>query len=592
MEFIKENSESGIDNKKQELIKDKPIEKKETEKYSGDVDNSEIKKNAEINEKDEKNADINHGEREIERIKKINESRKLIAEIPNDKLHEKTIQSKSESQISKEEINYLVENYLDDKEKANKNDFGEFVQKKIDEVVNKPISRRNFLKIAVGATAGLAVGYQYLKENIDSLWEEYQKEILRGYEIEYSKDMTELYEKVSSLPSKNAKTEDVNKNIDEIEKSFEFAKFIKNSEKQSIDALADDLVKKNVDVILFGETHGPESNAKNAVEVLEKLKNKSSKKITKLCLEVLDYKDSKSIELTEKFNQKNISAENFQKSLNLLENILPLLQFAQENNIRIEGLEDKEKTDPTKAQINEIEKNALDRFIVMTHKLGEVSKNKKEDEIIIAYSGSFHADMKQWDLTHVPNNYLSVMQPIDWNFKKFVESEDGAGKDYTFKEYLEKNGFKTIALHLKDMNSIPVGTDNTAGYTYNWLNNEDAEKIGKKWKEDWKNYETKQQLPFSVKLDDKENIYYIVNPGKISKSPPAINVFEAIRKNHPALHKIIKNKRYVDYQHERFGYDMTLAFYAKDSIYAKMSEIDLKSGKIKKIFLPEQEKNK
>jgi len=324
----------------------------------------------------------------------------------------------------------------------------------------------------------------------------------------------------------------------------------------------------------------------------EKFKTKSSKKIAKICLEGLDYKDPKHIELIKRFNQKQISADFFIKELDP-QNTLgysSLLKFAEENNISIEGLEDAEKIMLMRREGKEdLNKIDLERSMIMTHRLGEIVKNKKNDEIIIAHSGSSHTNMGSWDLTGYLKNYLNIIQPSGWYIKQ------NAGKfamegDYTFKEYLEKIGFKTASIHLKDIGVISEQNSHVSGYSYNWLNGNDAEKLGEKWKKEWESYKIDHKSPFSINWkDDGENSYFVIETGKIPEISPVLNFFETIKNNHPSFHEVIKNKKCVDYQpylgHE---YDMALVSQTFDSVSAKMGEVNLESGKIKKMYLPEQ----
>jgi hypothetical protein len=472
--------------------------------------------------------------------------------------------------LTKEDVKDLAGGFSADKEEIG--GFSDFISNKFKKM---SVSRRRFLKIAAGAVVGLTIGYKYFKENIDNLWAEYQREKLSGYEIDYSEEMTQLYEEVKNFPERERKPEDINKNLKAVEGELKYIEFIKNSEKKNIGNLVDNLIGADSDVILFGEWHGPESNAKNAVKILGEFKNKSQKKIIKIALEFLDFKDKKSVEYTEKFNKKEVSPEEFYLKGYFRSDIRPLLEFAQKNNILIEGLEDKENFGYFKG---------LERFTGMSHRVGKLTKEKNENEIVIVFAGAGHTTKKTWRFPEIAN-HLATMRPVLYISEEAAEI--AGEKDYTFKEYLEKLGLRPAVVNLKDLSHSSMTVDNIFGYTYNFLGEEEAIQASNRFEEKWNNYKVGRKEPFWMK--ESEDIHLFVNPSEIPNTPPALNMFETIRKNHPILYKIIK-KDYVDYQ--PFKYDQVLAFRSENYKSAKIADLDLKTGKVKKLYLPEQEKAK
>lgn len=469
--------------------------------------------------------------------------------------------------LTKENIKSLAKGFSKNEEEVE--GFSDFIVNKFKKM---SVSRRRFLKIAAGAVVGLTIGYKYFKENIDNLWAEYQREKLVGYEIGYSEEMTQLYEEVKNFPERKRKPEDINKNLKAVEDELKYIEFIKNSEKKNIGNLVENLIGADSDVVLFGEWHGPESNAKNAVKILEEFKNKSQKKIIKIALEFLDFKDKKSVEYTEKFNKKEISSEEFFKVGNFRSDIRPLLEFAQENNILIEGLEDKENFGYFKG---------LERFTGMSHRVGKLTKEKNENEIVIVFAGAGHTTKETWRSPEVAN-HLATMRPTQYISEEAAEI--AGEKEYTFKEYLEKLGLRPAVVNLKDLGHSSMTVDNIFGYTYNFLGEEEAIQSGKRFKEKWNNYKVGRKEPFWIK--ESEDIHLFVNPSEIPNTPPALNMFEIIRKNHPILEKIIKND-YVDYQ--SFKYNVALYSNTEGQKSAKIAELDLKTGVVKKLYLPKQE---
>ncbi len=489
------------------------------------------------------------------------------------------IENKNEKKLSSEEVEAVVEKYLSGKERTSVKeikDFGDFVKEKID----KPITRRNALKLIIGgAAAALFINKDYLLDNINVWWSEFQEQEENGYEIEYSKEMTALYKELEKFPEKEIDYEKVNKNLNGIGIEFKHAKFIKNSEKKEVDKMIDSIIANDNDIILFGEYHGVDSNAINAVKVLEKLKEKSGKKITKIAFEFLDFNDPKSVELIEKFNNKQISAEDFHSKSYFQGNMKPLLEFAQKNNISIEGLEDQKNIN---SELSLMEK-AAQRAVNMSLKSGSLAKEKNNDNILVIFSGVAHSSKSGYG-EKKGHEYLSPLQRIEYTTQ--TTAEQAVEKNLTFKEYLEEFGFKPAVIKLEDINHQAQVNNNLFGYTYNFLKEEDAQKISEQWKKEWQNYKIDRKNPFSINSNDEKNSYLVVNPSEIPNTPPALNAFEEIKKNFYHLHKMIRKVNYVNYIPDK--YEMNLLAQTGADISAKLAEIKLESGKIKKLYLPEQ----
>lgn len=473
------------------------------------------------------------------------------------------VEFKNDGSLSVNDIKDLSSKYSGDKEETDR--FADFIMKKF----KKSITRRDFLKTAAGAAVGLTIGYAYFKENIDKLWLEFQEERENGYEIEYSEQLTELYEEVKNSPDKEIRHETLGKTLKDVNVLFENAEFIKNSDKKNLEYLANELDEKQLDVLLFGENHGPESNAKNAVAILEKLKKK---KISKICLEFLDRKDREKAALTELFNNKKISADEFFKNGNYPSDIRPLLDFAQKNNIPVSGIEDYE---------NYGDEAGFERFLSMSNIVEEEAKNKKENETIAVFTGKFHTDQKNLGETF---EYLMNEKPF---FKESYDS--GQQRNYTMKECLEESGLKPAVINLEDW-KYTSSTDNLyVKEKYGRLQNDEEAEIFKNYcQKKWSSYMIGGENVFSVANKNAENTYTIVTPSEVPDISPALNLSGEIRKKYQKLQDILDKEAILS----EFGSQeakIHKSFSGKD---IKIAELHEKTGKIKKLFLPEQSKEK
>jgi hypothetical protein len=489
-----------------------------------------------------------------------------------------------ERKATQEDIDMLAKEQASSKEEADA--FNCFLENKFgidDKKKEYKISRRNLLKISGVVACGVVgiIKYGYLKENFNKLWTEFMEQRENDYEIEYSKEMTALYKKTKNLPEKDLDSEAISENLKNIDKNFELAELIKNSAKENIEILPELLKKENNDVVIFSEYHGAKSNAKNTVEILEKFKEKSDKKVSKIGLEGLDYTDMESAELVNKFNNGQISANDLYFKSYFRTDVRLLLEFAQKNNIPIEGIEDEEKFGHTFDNTR-----GMRRYTRLSHKVGSMAKEKKGDEVIIIFTGADHATINNWGTDSVQNRLSQIKSTVSRSEKDIISSDEN---DYTFKEYLNKIGLKSAVINLKDLGYLSQINDHIMGQTNIWLLKEDSEKRSKEWKEKWNNYKSDQNEPYLIIPRNEKESYEFINPEKIPEAPPALNVFETIKNNYPDVAKMIRNK-YIDYQ--PIEYNMFLVSQTGDGIAAKMADMDLDKGKIKKLYSPEQLKEK
>ncbi|MBU4338747.1 ChaN family lipoprotein [Patescibacteria group bacterium] len=478
-----------------------------------------------------------------------------------------------------EDIRQLSSKYLSGEKRIK--DFGDFLAVKTDP--KNKYSRRNFLKIA-GAAIGVATGimtYKYLKENFDALWAEFQETTENNYETVYSKEMTNLYKELEKFPEEKIDYEKVNKNLNGINIEFKHAEFIKNSDKKEVDEMIDSMIASKNDIILFGEYHGVDSNAVDAVQVLEKLMKKTDKKISKIGLEFLDFKDPVSVDLIEKFNNKQISSEDFYSQGYFQSDIRPLLEFAQKNNIPVEGLENKNNLSDDLS----LEEKAAKRAVDMNLKAGSMAQEKDSNDILIIFSGVAHSSKSGYG-EKKGRNYLPPVQTVEYTTQG--TADEAVEKNYLFKESLEKQKFKPAVIKLENMNHQARANNNLFGYTYNFLKDEDAQKFSEQWKQEWQNYKIDRKKPFSINSNDEKNSFLLVNPSEIPNTPPALNVFEEIRKKFNPLYKMIRKKDYVSYSPPPNKYEMSLLAQTGASLSAKLADINLKSGNPEKMYLPEQ----
>ena len=380
----------------------------------------------------------------------------------------------------------------------------------------------------------------------------------------FSKKLTGLYEEVKDLPDKNIKYENLEESLEEANKFFNYAELIQNGEKKDLNNLADNLKDKETDVILFGEYHGPKSNAVNTVEVLKKLQDRNCK-IANIAFEFLSYNDPKAVELTEQFNNKEISVENFYYSGHLYarSDIKPILEFAQNNNIPITGIESSEHS---------FSYNNLSRFTDISHRVGKIAEHKKEGEITAVFVGARHTTESNFNLD----------DPITSKYRENREKIDE--KDYTIKEYLEELDFKPAVINLDEWKEFAKVSDEYFRESYNKLEGKNASLFGNYCVENWKKYKLDQKNIFVVDHGKGKNVYSVVSPSEIAEVPPSLNVLKGIEDNYSTLKKIMhKQGVFISYENNKISLE-----YNGEKM--DVAQIDSETGQIKKIFLPEIEK--
>ncbi len=512
----------------------------------------------------------------------------------NPELHfpktEKEPSASKKKTLTESDIEDLARNFSKNEKEIE--GFVEFIDNKF-----KKMSRRDFLKAAIGgigAAASVSYCYKYFKENADKLWTEYQQlekkkeQIEPEYKIVYSKEMTELYEKVENLPNKEIKYKSLDEALKDVSELFKHAEFIKNSKKNNLEWLVNELNRRDLDAILFGEYHGPKSNAVNLVKILESLQLKSNKKIAKIALEYVDFVDQRDVDLTEKFNKKEISIDDFYHASSHFKtdfrtDIRPILEFAWKNNIPITGLEDKRNFSG--------EETGLKRFRNMSQRVGDLLKDKKGEEIIVTFSGLSHTTRKNLSEKAIHEEERAIRG------EKYDTSKE---KDYTFKEHLEKIGFSAVAINLEDWKFIHTKDNWNLGTNYYLLKKGDDEIFYNYCQKRWNNYKTTEKETFSI--ENEEGIYTVVTPCKVPETSPNLNVLKAIKKT-PILKNLVDKKDvfFLPFYKDPENPYLTKIFsprYLKThatkfiDIAVKIADIDFETGKVRKLYLPEQAKDK
>ena len=387
---------------------------------------------------------------------------------------------------------------------------------------------------------------------------------IQGAQETFSEKLADIYEEVKDLPDRDMQYENLDENIEEADKFFDCAEFIQNGEKESIDDIVDDLKENEIDTLLFGEWHGPDSNVDSTLEVLEKMQD-DNHKIVKIALESLSYTDSKSVELVEQFNNREISADDLRSCLYTRSDIRPILEFAQDNGIPITGIETGNSPSP----------GDLSRFTEMSHRVAEIVEDKEDGEIVAVFAGLRHTTEAGFSLDDIDVS----------------EYKEGRGemdeKDYTMKEHLEELGFKPAAINLYDWERFAEKSDEYFYGSYEKLERENARSFGDHCLENWENYKLDQEDVFAIDHGEEKNVYSIISPGEIAEAPPSLNALKSIEDNYPAIEEIIhKQNVYLEYYNDKIsvGYSDKLT---------EIVQMDPESGQIKEIFLPEDpEKDK
>ncbi|MFZ2969919.1 MAG: hypothetical protein WA063_02110, partial [Minisyncoccia bacterium] len=391
----------------------------------------------------------------------------------------------------------------------------------------------------------------------DHKFENAEKEVV-------SKEMNDLYDKVENLPDNKVKYDKLDDVKEETDLYLDYAESIHNGEKESVNQMVDDLVKSSPRVITFGEWHGPESNAINTVEILEKFKEKGGEEIGSIVFEFLSYTDPEAVKLTEQFNNKEISVKEFYNSGHLYarSDIRPILEFAQQNDIPIAGLE-KEKVDFAPDDFN--------RFTEISHRVGEIA-NENKNKVEVVFVGVRHLDEETFEL---PDAHIGYREA----------KADANEKDYIINKYLEEDlGLKTAEVKFHVPEIFAIATDEFSREKYINLGEEDKKEFAEHVEVGWKNYESEQEETVVVK--HKEGVYSVVSPGKIADVPTYVNALESIRENYPQLEETMhKLGVFVSY-----GYDKITLQYNNENLV--VAEIDHETGKLKEILLTSDDYNK
>ena len=389
-----------------------------------------------------------------------------------------------------------------------------------------------------------------------------------GKEIPSAK-ITEIYEKTKDLPKNEIKYENINSTIKEVDNYFKYAELIKNGEKENLDGVVDNLVHNNNDVILLGEWHGPDSNAINSAKILEKISDKN-KTIAKIAFEFLSIDDPETIKIVEKFNKKEISAEDFHYKSNVLfgrSNIMPLLEFAQKHDIPITGIENGNSSkSPWSGE-------DVSRFTNISHNIGEISKEKKSDEIVVVFIGQKHTTESNFGLDSTQTSAYKEGR------------KDAREKDYTIKEYLEKSGFNPAAINIDEWSKVAGASDGYLENAYKKTDPKDKESLEDYVNKNWGNYKMEQKEVFAVKHTGDKNVYSVINPSKAPENPPQFNTLKTIKENYSQLDKVIEGDASATYYND----ELIVHYDNKNLVVAKTNP---DTGKIEEVFLPQGDYNK
>jgi len=525
--------------------------------------------------------------KEINRVKNIISKEKLIelAEIDFDSLSTKDLENSSYGDLEfiTESINESINKFGTNKEA---NELIIAAPSNVDNLLELVRKHEKVVKIGelalylstLGMPAFNALAEDDLKVEIDGqeillkdladnteLTKEVSRNIDSSIEVgqeSFSQKLADIYEEVKDSPDKNIEYGNLDESIEEADKFSDYAEFIQNSEKESVEDIIDNLKENGANVLLFGEYHGPDSNAANTVEILEKMQD-DDHKIANIAFEFLSYTDPKAIELVEQFNNGEISVEDFCSGdcLYTRSDISPILEFAQDNNIPITGIETGE---------HGFSNNDLSRFTDISHRVGEIAEDNEEGEISAVFIGA----------RHTTESNFNFDDPFTPEYKEGREEIDK--NDYTIKEYLEELGLEPAAINLDNWEEYAKASDGYFKESYNQLEEEDAKLFGNHCMENWEKYQLEEKDVFAVNHEGEKNVYSIVDPGKITEVPSFLNAFKSIDDNYPALKEIMKkNNTFVTCQYGEISMG-----YNNEEI--NIAQIDSETGQIEEIFLPEK----
>lgn len=385
--------------------------------------------------------------------------------------------------FTEEDIKNLAKDFSKDKEETD--GFANFIANKF----KKKITRRDFLKIAGGAGIILAIGYKYLKENINNLWVDYQK---------------------SKIPEVKKEFEDLQSSIDLLEKLAEYPEMIKKSEKQTLNEFVKDLSKKNFDNLILGERHGFGPTLEKAPYLLEEL-IKKGQKISAICLEGVSYTDPEHVEIIKKINTKDVLLEKMPKIVGPIE----LIKLATKYFIEIIGLE--------KGKPGSYRPDEYDRFREMSERIGEISKERVKDGIVVTYVGQGHVTTDAWE-------NFNLLKRLAGEKDYYPSKEVALENNYTIKEYLEKINFNPMAIQIEDWEKFTKAVDSSLTARMKDLKLKGLpEKYRKIFYEEtqkkWSNYILEEKEDFITPYPKgKDNTFAMVIPSKIPKRPPTLTI--------------------------------------------------------------------
>ncbi len=345
--------------------------------------------------------------------------------------------------------------------------------------IQKPMTRRKFLEIAIGLTTGYVVN-----KEIDSMLNEYQKEKIRNNSQEFK---------------------DLQSSIELVEQIAEYPKLIEKSEKQTLKEFAKNLSKKEFNDLILGEWHGFGTTSEKAAYLLEEL-IKNGIKISGLCFENLSYTNQGHVEATKKFNNGELSIEELFQQVEYLDSKEPLLKLARKNSIEIIGLE-KETKD---LSID----NWYVRFKEISERVGELSKKRIEDGILVAINGQTHVTIDTWK-----KDSLSAI--LGKGITPYPTEEEALKNNYTINEYLKKLNLKPIAIQIEDWQQLTRAIDSSLAGGYDRLSPQYQKIFYKKAAGEWQNFILKEKEAFVVPYPKgKENIFSLIIPSEVPEKPP------------------------------------------------------------------------
>lgn len=488
---------------------------------------------------------------------------------------------RSEKEIlTEEDVKDLAKGLSTNKEEVG--GFADFIAKKF-----QKMNRRDFLKIAggaIGTAVGLSIGYKYFEKNIDNLWAEYQREKIGEIEIEYSQELTDLYEKISKMPETKREFKDLKSSLNLVEKLAAYSEGIKISEKKTLSEFAKELSKKeNFDSLIFGELHFSECTEEKAAYLLEKM-IENNKKVAAICFEGLSFEKPEHTEATKRFNRGELSIKEMSKFVNFGNSLEdPLLNLARKDSIEIVGLEREGY------EYYEYEKDypGYTRFSAISERVGAVTKEKRKDGIVVTYIGKGHVTTDDWEGELRARDVLMEEPPLP-------SKEEALKNNYTIKEYLEKINLKPTAVLIDDWGVVTKLVDYALSHRFENLSPENQKSFYEKARSEWQKYILSDEEDFVVRYPrGSENAFSMIIPDKIDKIPeipPILNGYKTIYENKylaEMLNKGIEIGGFGAGWQE--GKEILIPLYEQESTERiRVVKVDKNTGKIIKLYLPEQ----